>query len=305
MPKSINNNMHSLLKGYKSWLALEQAVSAHTLQAYLNDIQKLLNYIELQGAKSDIKQINTGDISQFIAYLHELGLASSSQARIISGLRSFFTYLRMEKIIENDPTETIEMPKTGRKLPEVLSVEEIDKIVGAIDLSLPEGHRNKAIIETLYGCGLRVSELINLKISSIYAEDEFIRIIGKGNKERIIPISKHTLTCINLYTKQRNAEFAIKKGHEDILFLSRQGRKLSRQMIFIMIRKYASLAGVKKQIGPHTFRHSFATHLIDGGADLRAIQEMLGHASITTTEIYTHLDRHFLRDTIIQYHPRS
>lgn len=297
--------MDSIVRGYKTWLTLERGLSAHTVSAYLEDISKFMTYMKLQNRAIEWSQVSGEDLSKFLVYLHDLGLSSLSQTRIISGLRSFFSYLQTERIVTSDPSMLIEMPKTGRKLPEVLSVEEIDKMIACIDLSRPEGHRNKAIIETLYGCGLRVSELVALRISNIYMNDGFLQVIGKGNKERIVPMSEHTWLSISQYLMQRQSVYTVKKGYEDLLYLNRRGGKLSRQMIFMMIRQYASLAGISKTIGPHTFRHSFATHLIDGGADLRAIQEMLGHASISTTEIYTHLDRHFLRDTIIQYHPRS
>jgi integrase/recombinase XerD len=234
-----------------------------------------------------------------------MGMSAHSQARIISGIKSFYKYLLLENILNHNPTELIEAPKLGRKLPDTLSLEEINKIIEAIDLSTPEGQRNKAILETLYSCGLRVSELVNLKISNLYFNDEFIKVVGKGDKERLVPIGSVAIKQINIYKNEIRSNLAVKKEHEDVLFLNRRGSKLSRVMVFTIIKQLAFKIGLKKHISPHTFRHSFATHLIEGGADLRAVQEMLGHESITTTEIYTHLDRDYLRQAIIQFHPRS
>lgn len=250
-------------------------------------------------------QLELGDFNEFIAWLNELGVSDTTQARIISGIRSFYKYLIMENLTDNDITALISLPKLKRKLPEVLSPDEVEKIINAIDLSKPEGERNKAMMETLYSCGLRVSELIGLKITDIYKNEGFLRITGKGNKQRIVPIGSYALKYIGIYLDNTRKNNEIEKGFENILFLNKRGRALSRVMVFTIIKLLAEKAGIKKTISPHTFRHSFATHLIEGGADLRAIQEMLGHASIITTEIYTHLDREYLRDAIIQFHPRS
>ncbi|MCX7744557.1 MAG: site-specific tyrosine recombinase XerD [Flavobacteriales bacterium] len=293
------------LQNFKAYLQLEKSLSEHSIQAYLDDVGKFMQYCEIENIRFEPRNIQLQQLTGFITWLHDLGLSATSQARIISGIRAFFRYLALEKLIETDPSQLLEMPKLGRKLPEVLSVEEIDRMIAAIDLSKPEGERNKAIIETMYGCGLRVSELTELRISNLFLNDGFIRVIGKGDKERLVPISEITIRYLKNYLELIRVHIPIKKGFEDIVFLNRNGRKLTRQMIFIMIRDLAARAGIHKTISPHTLRHSFATHLIDGGADLRAIQEMLGHASITTTEIYTHLDRQYLRDTIIQFHPRS
>lgn len=293
------------IQSFKAYLQLEKSLSEHSVQAYLDDVGKLMQYCEIENIPFEPKTIELKHLTGFISWLHHLGLSANSQARIISGIRAFFRFLAIEKMIETDPSQLLEMPKLGRKLPEVLSVEEIDRMIAAIDLSKPEGERNRAIIETMYGCGLRVSEITELRISNLFLNDEFIRVIGKGDKERLVPITDITSRYLKNYIELIRIHVPVKKGFEDIVFLNRNGRKLTRQMIFIMIRDLAAKAGIRKTISPHTLRHSFATHLIDGGADLRAIQEMLGHASITTTEIYTHLDRQYLRDTIIQFHPRS
>lgn len=293
------------IKNYKSYLKLEKSLSDNTIEAYLADINKLVTFLELKQLNISPNSIKLNDLRDFIVWINELGMNARSQARLISGLKSFFKYLLLEDIIEKDPSELLESPKIGRKLPDVLSVEEIDKMLAAIDLSKHEGQRNKAIIETLYSCGLRVSELINLKISNIYFNDKFIRVIGKGNKERLVPISNKAIKEINLYKEHSRNHIDVKKEFGDILFLNRRGNQLTRVMIFTIIKDLAEKIGLKKNISPHTFRHSFASHLIDGGADLRAVQEMLGHESIITTEIYTHLDREYLRDAIIRFHPRA
>lgn len=290
---------------FKTFLKLERSLSDNSVEAYLRDIGKFLNYLQLGKDIPDPPSIRKEHIDKFIVFINELGLAARSQARIISGLKAFFKYLLMEDFIDSDPTTLIESPKIGRKLPEVLSVDEIDRILAVIDLSKPEGQRNKAIIETLYSCGLRVSELINLNISNLYFNEGFIRVTGKGDKERLVPIGIKAIKEINLYVHDRDHVKGISRDHEDILFLNRRGKKLTRVMIFTLVKTFVELAGIKKNVSPHTFRHSFATHLIDGGADLRAVQEMLGHESILTTEIYTHLDREYLRDAIIRFHPRS
>lgn len=286
-------------------MKLEKSLSVNSIEAYINDVSKLITYLEIKNCNLPPESITLSNLKEFIKWINELGLSARSQARIISGIKAFYKYLLLEDIIETDPTTLLETPKIGRKLPEVLSVEEIDLIISHIDLSKPEGQRNKAMIEVLYSCGLRVSELINLKLSNIFFEQGFIRVIGKGNKERLVPIGSKAIHEIEFYLIDRNKLSFISKESEDILFLNRRGRKLTRVMVFTIIRDLVEKSGIKKNVSPHTFRHSFATHLIDGGADLRAVQEMLGHESILTTEIYTHLDREYLRDAIIRFHPRS
>lgn len=292
------------IKNFIDFLRLERSLSANSINAYYNDINKLKEFLDLKKLSLTPQQINTEHLRNFIYWLNELGLCSTSQSRVISGIKSFFKYLLLENQIEKDPSALLEAPRIGRKLPEVLTIDEIDQLIHAIDLSLQEGQRNKAIIETLYSCGLRVSELINLRISNLYFEQGFVRIIGKGNKERLVPISQKAIKEINYYLEERG-KLNIAEGYRDILFLNRRGKQLTRVMIFTIIKRLAAKANIPKNISPHTLRHSFASHLIDGGADLRAIQEMLGHESIMTTEIYTHLDREYLRETIIEHHPRS
>jgi integrase/recombinase XerD len=290
-------------KGYKAWLQLEKSLSEHSVAAYLADLDKLIQFLEPGNKSASPDKIKLQHLQKFTAWVHELGMSATSQARIISGIRSFFAYCVAEQLVESDPTELLDAPKTRRKLPDTLSIEEIDRIIAAIDLSTPEGTRNKAIVETMYSCGLRVSELVNLKISHLYAELGFVKVTGKGDKERLIPIGKAALKYISIYRNEVRRHLAIKKGEEDILFLNRRGSRLTRVMIFLMLKELVKKAGITKVISPHTLRHSFATHLVEGGADLRAVQEMLGHESITTTEIYTHLDRDFLRTTLQQFHP--
>lgn len=290
-------------KGYRAWLQLEKSLSEHSVAAYLTDLDKLTQFLELENITASPDKITLQHLQKFTAWIHELGMGATSQARIISGIRSFFGYCVAEQLVESDPTELLEAPKTRRKLPDTLSIEEIDSIIAAIDLSTPEGTRNKAIVETMYSCGLRVSELVNLKISQLYAELGFVKVTGKGDKERLIPIGKTALKYISIYRNDVRRHLNIKKGEEDILFLNRRGSRLTRVMIFLMLKDLVKRAGIAKVISPHTLRHSFATHLVEGGADLRAVQEMLGHESITTTEIYTHLDRDFLRTTLQQFHP--
>lgn len=251
------------------------------------------------------EKIALSDLRQFITWVNELGMLPSSQARVLSGIKSFFKYLLIEDLIKNDPAELLESPKKQRKLPDTLSYDEINRLIGAIDLSKPEGVRNKAILEVLYSCGLRVSELTELKLSNLYLEIEFIKVLGKGSKERLVPIGGEAIKALKIWTDQVRVHTLIKKGEEDIVFLNRRGSRLTRVYIFMMIKQLAELAGIKKSISPHTLRHSFATHLVEGGADLRAVQEMLGHESITTTEIYTHLDREYLKEVITSYHPRN
>lgn len=291
-----------IIKKYNQYLKLEKGLSLNTLEAYNADITKLLVFLE--GENIELLNTTPEDLEQFIAGLHDIGITARSQARIMSGIKSLFGFLMLEKIIEKDPSELIDNPKIGFKIPEVLSLQEIDSIIAAVDLSKKEGQRNRALLETLYSCGLRVSELITLKLSDLYLDDEFIRVEGKGQKQRLVPISKKAIKEIQFYMVDRHLVTA-KKGHEDFLFLSRRGTHLSRIMIFHIIKELADEVGIIKIISPHTFRHSFATHLLEGGANLRAIQMMLGHESITTTEIYTHIDRSRLRSEIIEHHPRN
>jgi integrase/recombinase XerD len=290
-------------KGFKAWLQLEKSLSDHSVDAYLRDLEKLLQYLSLEEKSIAIENIQLKDLQIFLKWIGGLGMTASSQSRIISGIRSFFKYCLQENLVKQDPTELLETPKLRRTLPDFLSVEEINRIIQAVDLSKPEGERNRAILETMYSCGLRVSELVNLRISSLYPDLGFIKVIGKGDKERLVPIGNAALKFIGIYRSQIRPHVQIKKGNEDILFLNRRGSGLTRQMIFILIKDLVREAGIKKTVSPHTFRHSFATHLVEGGADLRAVQEMLGHESITTTEIYTHLDRAYLRETLQKYHP--
>jgi integrase/recombinase XerD len=287
------------------FLQLEKSLSANSIEAYTRDIDKLVRFMELQYDSLPPSRVELHHLTSFLAWVNELGLSAGSQARIISGIKSFYKFLLLEDVIETDPTTLLESPRIGRKLPEVLNHEEVELILAEIDLSSPAGRRNKAILEVLYGCGLRVSELTELRLSHVYFDQEFIRVTGKGNKERLVPIGRIALKEIRNYLPDRNSLPRIQRDHEDILFLNRRGRGLSRIMIFTIIKDLVAAAGIKKNISPHTFRHSFATELIDRGADLRAVQEMLGHESILTTEIYTHLDREFLRDAIIRFHPRS
>ena len=292
-------------KGFEAFLKLERSLSPHSVQAYIRDVNKLVDFFELNEIDPAPKQISQKDIRAFINHLSDLGIAARTQARILSGLKSYFDYLILEGVLNESPAELIESPKIGMKLPEVLSIEEIDRMIGSIDLSKPEGERNRAILETLYSCGLRVSELTGLKLSNLLKEEGFVRVEGKGGKERLIPIGKSALKYINYYLETQRNHQEIDPDSEDILFLNRRGKALSRVMIFNIVKHHAEMAGVEKNISPHTFRHSFATHLVEGGADLRAVQEMLGHESITTTEIYTHIDRQYLKDAIIQFHPRA
>jgi len=291
------------IKDFVSFLKIERSLAENSVFAYQNDVFKLRDFaIE---HKIEVKEIRYEHLTQFIKELYDLGLSARSQARIISGVKQFFHYLLLEKEIESDPSELLEMPKIGRKLPEVLTIDEIDLLIDTIDLSTNEGHRNKAILETLYSCGLRVTELVNLRFEEIFFNEGFIRVIGKGNKQRLVPVSPSVEKEIGIYNDNYRKHMKIKPGNESYVFLNRRGAQLTRVMIFTIIKNLAERAGIKKNISPHTFRHSFATHLLEGGANLRAIQEMLGHESITTTEIYTHLDQHFLKDAIISFHPRS
>lgn len=294
----------SWLIGFKSYLQLEKSLSENSVEAYIHDVTKLTEFLATKGLELGPQKITNEHIEEFLAWLYDTGIHDYSQARVLSGLKSFFKYLLLEELIELSPVEFIQGPKTRRKLPDTLSYTEITLLLDSIDLSTVEGMRNRTILEVLYSCGLRVSECVALKISNLHLDVEFIRVIGKGNKERLVPIGSSAIKYINLYKDTVRIHSPIKKHAEDILFLNKRGEALSRVMIFLMIKKYATAIGITKKISPHTFRHSFATHLLEGGADLRAIQEMLGHESITTTEIYTHLDKDFLRSTLMQFHPR-
>ncbi len=285
-------------------MRLEKSLSENSVSAYIHDVELLFQFILIQQENIEIENIDLKYLQKFIQYINEIGMGATSQARIISGIKSFFKYLLLEDMIKANPTELLESPKAGRKLPDTLSVEEVNLLINCIDVSTPEGTRNKAIIETMYSCGLRVSELVSLQITNIYPDVEFIRVTGKGDKERLVPIGTSALKYIQIYKDNIRVHLTPQKNNEDILFLNKRGGKLSRVMIFYIIKELTSKSGIKKNVHPHTLRHSFATHLVEGGADLRAVQEMLGHESITTTEIYTHLDREFLRETITRFHPR-
>ena len=293
--------MSSYLRGYAAYLKLERSLSAASVEAYLHDVNLFLQYSN----GKDIRSVTPADIEQFTVFILELGMSARSQARILSGIKSFFNYLVLEKEIEVSPAELIESPRLKRHLPDTLSYGEIMAMLDSIDLSTIEGRRNRAMLETLYACGLRVSELVSLSISMLYLDDGFVRIIGKGNKERLVPIGKTAIQQIRSYIENDRCHIPIQKGSENIVFLNKRGTALSRVMVFKIIKETAAAAGIHKSVSPHTFRHSFATHLIEGGADLRAVQDMLGHESITTTEIYTHLDRRYLQETIEKYHPQA
>ncbi len=296
-------NWNNNIKQFIAFLKIEKGLSENSIFAYQNDVDKLMQYSLARQKTPDT--LTTDDLKLFLTELYDLGLSARSQARIISGIKQFFQFLVYEDAIYDDPSYSLELPKIGRKLPEVLSVEEIDALIAQIDLSKKEGQRNKAILETLYSCGLRVSELVDLKFSQLHFDEGFIRVIGKGNKERLVPVGDSVEQEIKRYTEGFRAETPQIKGNEDYVFLNRRGVPLTRVMIFTIIKQLSQQLGWKKNISPHTFRHSFATHLLEGGANLRAIQDMLGHESITTTEIYTHLDQSFLRDAIISFHPRN
>ncbi|MBK6481597.1 MAG: site-specific tyrosine recombinase XerD [Chitinophagaceae bacterium] len=295
---------HSTIKGFKAYLQLERSLSGNSVEAYLHDVALLKQFMELKYPSLTPDAVSSAHLQEFILFINEMGLGDQSQARILSGIRAFYKYLLMEDLIKDNPTTLLEGPKLRRKLPDVLHVNEIDQLFSAIDHSKADGVRNRAILETLYGCGLRVTELVSLKISNLYFDVGFIKVTGKGNKERLIPIGSEAIKHINFYRQGVRSKLNIRNGFEDTLFLNRNGSMLTRVYIFMMIKALAIKAGIKKSISPHTFRHSFATHLVEGGADLRAVQEMLGHESIITTEIYTHLDSDFLRQTLQQFHPR-
>lgn len=290
-------------KGFKAYLQLERSLSDNSIEAYLRDLEKLTQFLQHKGSLKSPEEIRLDDLQQFLKWIGELGMSATSQARIISGIKAFYKYCLIEQISMHDPTALLETPKLKKALPDTLSFDEIEKLISQIDLSKPEGGRNKAMLELLYSCGLRVSELVNLKISQLYFDVGFIRALGKGDKERLIPVGRSAIKYVNIYLKNIRVHTPAKPGNEDILFLNRRGSKLTRVMVFLIIRELVKKAGIRKAVSPHTFRHSFATHLVEGGADLRAVQEMLGHESITTTQIYTHLDREFLRKTLEEFHP--
>jgi len=291
---------------FRNYLKIERSLSENSVEAYDNDLTKLKHFFELSGKIVLPEEVKHSDLQDFLVWINELGMSARSQSRILSGLRTFYKYLLIDDVIDNDPTNLIESPRIGRKLPSVLNIQEIDALLAAIDMSKPEGRRNHAMLETLYSCGLRVSELVELRLSNLYFDKGFIKVVGKGDKERLVPISEKAMNEIKNYMPDRHILLdKIDKDSENIVFLNNRGHKLTRVMIFTIIKKLAETIGLKKNISPHTFRHSFASHLVEGGADLRAVQEMLGHESILTTEIYTHLDREYLRDAIIRFHPRS
>jgi integrase/recombinase XerD len=293
------------IRYFKNYLKLERSLSDNSIEAYVHDVVKLKQFAEISNLNLSPLQLTASDIQSFLQFVAKLGMMPHTQARVLSGVKAFYKYLIYDDKLRKDPTELIEGPKLGRKLPEVLQFHEIEKLLDAIDLSTPEGGRNRAMIEVLYSSGLRVSELVDLRISNIYADIGFLRVFGKGNKERLTPIGREALKYLTIYIKEIRIHVPVKRGHEDFAFLNRHGRKLTRIMVFTIIKNLACKIGLGKQISPHTFRHSFATHLIEGGADLRAVQEMLGHESITTTEIYTHLDRDYLRQVVQEFHPRK
>ena len=293
------------LKSYKSYLQLEKGLSENSIQAYIRDIKKFVNFLEHNGLQIQPEAIDPGHLEKFLHWTTDLGIAEASQARFISGLKSFYNFLMLENLSESNPVELIDAPVLQRKLPDVLSAKEVENVIESIDLSTPNGTRNRAIIETLYGCGLRVSELINLKISNLYLDDGFLLIEGKGQKERLVPVGSQSEKYLRIYMHEFRDHQKVQPKAEDILFLNRRGNKLTRVMVFYIIRETTKYAGIQKRVSPHTLRHSFATHLVENGADLRAVQEMLGHESITTTEIYTHLDRKYLRNNVLENHPRE
>jgi integrase/recombinase XerD len=295
----------SSIKGFKAYLKLERSLSPNSVEAYVRDVDKLVQFFEVHGLNVSPEKVEPEHLKGLVKWAAELGMLPTSQARMISGLRAFYKYLLLENIINTDPCDQLDAPKLGRKLPDTLDIQDIDNLIAAIDLSRPEGERNRAILETLFSCGLRVSELVNLKISDLHFNAEFVKVIGKGNKERIVPAGSLVRKRIIEYLDNCRVHIPVKAGEEDIVFLNRRGSRLSRVMVFIMIKELAMKINLKKSISPHTFRHSFATSLVEGGADLRAVQEMLGHESITTTEIYTHLDREYLRQVITEFHPRA
>ena len=300
---TLNWELH--VKQFRNYLKLERSLSENTIEAYERDVTKLSQFLEMTKTKVSPATLTIKHLQKFVAYINELGVSPFSQARILSGIKAFYKYLMFEEIITKDPTTLIEGPKLGRKLPDTLDFHEIEKLFDSIDLSKPEGARNRAMLEVLYSSGLRVSELVNLKLSNIYFDIGFLRVTGKGNKERLVPIGREALKYLKIYLEDVRVHLSIQKGYDAFAFLNRRGKCLTRVMVFTIIKNLTASIGLKKTISPHTFRHSFATHLLEGGADLRAVQEMLGHESITTTEIYTHLDRDYLKQVIKEFHPRS
>ena len=298
-------NAELYIQGFRAYLKLEKSLAPNSVEAYLEDVRKFFRYLESGGFSGTLEGVTLRHLQDFTVFIYELGLAAPSQARILSGIRAFFKYLKLEEIIRENPAELLEMPKQKRKLPEVLSIDEVERMIDVIDLSKPEGRRNRAAVEVLYGCGLRVSELCGLKLSCFYRHDGFLKVVGKGEKERFVPIGGEALKQLELFITHDRMQMEAARGYEDHIFLNRSGKAFSRVYVFLVIKDLAARAGIHKNISPHTLRHSFATHMVEGGADLRAIQDMLCHANITTTEIYTHLDREFLRETVISFHPRS
>ncbi len=293
------------IRGFADYLVLERSMSDHSVSAYVSDTEKLAAFFSDDAHRLSPGEVGQADLLFFLEWVNASGVGARTQARFISGVRAFFKYLLTEDVITDDPSTVLELPRISRSLPQVLTVSEIDRLIGAIDMSKPQSQRNRAIIETLYGCGLRVSELIGLKISDIYPEEAFIKVTGKGNKQRVVPIGREALKHIGLYLDGTRREVSVVSEFSDHLFLNRRGRRLSRVMVFTIIQQLCQAAGIKKKVSPHTLRHSFATHPVEGGADLRAVQEMLGHESITTTEVYTHLSREYLRENLLSYHPRA
>ncbi len=298
-------NWATSIKAFKNYLILERSMSRHSVDAYVRDIKKLAAYASTLDEPIGPQEVQMETLTKFIGTLHGIGIEAKSQARIISGIKAYYRFMSIENLVETNPTTYLEGPKLARKLPDTLSYEEIQLIIESMDMSLDHAHRNRAIVETLYACGLRVTELVNLKLSCIYIEEEFIRVIGKNNKERLVPIANTALKSLLTYVEHERIHLNIASGHEDIVFLNRRGKQLSRVSIFNIVKQSVAQAGIRKNVSPHTFRHSFATHLVEGGADLRAVQDMLGHESITTTEIYTHVDTQFLRETLMLYHPHN
>lgn len=294
------------IRGFQAYLLMERSLSRHSIEAYLDDVDKFRSFMEECHPALSPEKIGYPILQEFVEWMQPLGLEARSQARILSGIRAFFKYLLLENLISDDPTELLEGPRLPRKMPDVLSFEEIEMILSAIDMSDESGQRNRAMLETLYACGLRVSELVNLRLSNIFFDDGFVKVLGKNNKERLVPIGNEALKQIAYYVEGvRRPMMNIQKGHEDYVFLNRFGKKMSRVMVFQIVKDAVARAGIHKNVSPHTFRHSFATHLVEGGADLRAVQDMLGHESITTTEIYTHLDSRLLRETVLAFHPAN
>lgn len=298
-------NWPAAIQSFRNYLLLERSMSHHTIEAYLNDVGKFVQWLELEARIVPPLAVKSDELTQFILWANHLGLAASTQARMISGLRAFYKYLLVEDLLDDDPTELLESPRMRRKIPEVLSVQEVQLLLQAIDLSEPQGQRNRAILEMLYACGMRVSEVVNLRLTQLFLEANFLKVVGKNNKERLVPIGAEAVKYLRIYLENvRNLQTNIKKEAENVVFINRRGGKMSRVMVFILVKEFAVKANIVKNISPHTFRHTFATHLVEGGADLKAVQDMLGHESITTTEIYTHLDTEYLKETIYLYHPR-